>query len=48
MTSDEDVLYHELAVVAAYYHWPLGELLDLEHATRRRFIRAIDDLDVRR
>jgi hypothetical protein len=48
VTYDEDALYHELAMVAAYYHWPLGELLDLEHTTRRRFIRAIHDLGVGR
>jgi hypothetical protein len=48
VTYDEDALYHELAFVAAHCHWPLGELLDLEHATRTRFIRAINELGVGR
>jgi hypothetical protein len=48
VTYDEDTLYRELTFVAAHCHWPLGELLDLEHATRTRFIRAIHDLGVAR
>ena len=48
MTYGEDALYHELAFVAAHYHWSLAELLDLEHATRARFIRAIHELGLGR
>lgn len=47
MTRGEDALYRELALLGATYHWPLGELLDLEHATRARFLRAAHDLDLR-
>jgi hypothetical protein len=44
VTYGEDALYQQLAFVAAHLHWSLDELLDLEHATRARFIRAIHDL----
>jgi hypothetical protein len=27
--------------VAYHLHWPLGEILDLEHADRRRFVEEI-------
>jgi hypothetical protein len=48
VTCDEDALYLELAFVAAHCHWPLSELLDLEHATRARFIQAINDMGIGR
>ena len=48
MTYGEDALYDELAFVGAHYHWSLAEILDLEHATRARFIRAVDDLGLGR
>lgn len=44
MTYGEARLYEELAFVGAHYHWPLSEILDLEHATRQRFIRAVEQL----
>jgi hypothetical protein len=48
VTRGEDVLYQEIAFVAAHYHWSLAEVLDLEHATRARFIRAAGDLGLAR
>jgi hypothetical protein len=27
--------------VAAGFHWPLAEILDLEHPDRRRFVTAL-------
>jgi hypothetical protein len=48
VTYDEDALYGELVFVAAHCHWALSELLDLEHATRTRFIRAIHDTGLAR
>jgi hypothetical protein len=44
VTHGEDALYEEIAFVAGHYHWPLAEILDLEHATRVRFIRAVGAL----
>jgi hypothetical protein len=48
VTRGEDVLYQEIAFVGAHYHWSLTEILDLEHATRDRFIRAAGELGIAR
>ena len=48
MTRDEASLYEEVAFVGAHYHWSLAEILDLEHATRARFIRAVGELGLAR
>ena len=48
MTYGERALWDELAIVGAHYHWSLGEVLDLEHATRVRFVRAIGELGLGR
>ena len=44
MTNAADQLYHEVAFVAYHFHWPLDQILDLEHLTRRRFVREIKRL----
>ena len=41
MTYAADDLYDEVAYVALHFHWGMDEILDLEHATRRRFVGAI-------
>ena len=41
MTYDPDRLYEEIAYVAFHFHWPLGEILDLEHPLRQRFVEEI-------
>jgi hypothetical protein len=41
VTSATDQLYKEVAFVAFHFHWPLDQILDLEHLTRRRFVREI-------
>jgi hypothetical protein len=41
VTSATDKLYSEVAFVAFHFHWPLDQILDLEHLTRRRFVREI-------
>ena len=46
MTNAADQLYHEVAFVAFYFHWPLDQILDLEHPTRRRFVGAIEQLNL--
>ena len=48
MTRGEAALYRELARLGAVFHWPLAELLDLEHATRDRFLRMASELDLER
>lgn len=37
-------LLAETARLAFHFHWPLDTLLDLEHADRRAFLDAADDL----
>jgi hypothetical protein len=48
VTYGEQALWDELAVIGAHYHWSFTEALDLEHATRVRFIRAIRELGLGR
>lgn len=32
----------QIAQMAAWYHWSLGEILDLEHPDRERFLSYVD------
>lgn len=41
MTYAVERLHEEIAYVAYHFHWPLTEILDLEHATRLRFVDEI-------
>ncbi len=41
MTADPDRLFEEVAYVAYHFHWPLSEIVDLEHPLRRRFVDEI-------
>ena len=41
MTYDPDRLYEEISYVAYHFHWPLTEILDLEHPLRQRFVEEI-------
>jgi len=47
VTYEVDQLYEELAYVAYHFHWPLDELLDLEHPLRRRFVDEIGRINRR-
>ncbi|HEY7812851.1 MAG TPA: DUF6760 family protein, partial [Nakamurella sp.] len=42
-----DRLYAELSYVAYHFHWPLSELLDLEHAERQRFVAEVAGINTR-
>lgn len=44
MTYATDRLYQEVAYVAFHFHWPLDDILDLEHPLRQRFIKEIGRL----
>jgi hypothetical protein len=37
-------LLAETASLAYHLHWPLDQILDLEHADRRRFLAEVDAL----
>ncbi|MBF6606465.1 MAG: hypothetical protein IVW53_12865 [Chloroflexi bacterium] len=47
MTYAVDRLFEEIAYVAYHFHWPLTEILDLEHGIRERFIGEIVALNRR-
>ena len=41
LTYATNRLYEEVAYVAYYFHWPLNEIRDMEHADRERFVKEI-------
>jgi hypothetical protein len=41
------VLHEEVAFVAYHFHWPLDEILELEHAERRRWVEEIASINRR-
>jgi hypothetical protein len=45
---DGDRLFEEIAFIAYHFHWPLDEILDLEHPLRRRFVEEIAGINRRR
>jgi hypothetical protein len=45
---DSGRLFEEIAYIAYHFHWPLDEILDLEHPLRRRFVEEIADINRRR
>ena len=47
MTYAADRLYEEVAYVAYHFHWSMSEILDLEHATRQRFVQEIAKINTR-
>lgn len=47
MTYAADRLYDEVAYIAYHFHWPLDDLLDLEHGERRRFAAQIAAINTR-
>lgn len=36
-----DRIYEEVAYISYYFHWPLNEILDLEHDERQRWVEQI-------
>jgi hypothetical protein len=45
---DSERLFEEIAYIAYHFHWPLDQILDLEHPLRRRFVEEIADINRRR
>jgi hypothetical protein len=37
-------LFEETAYLAYYFHWPLDQILDLEHPIRQRFIAEVSSI----
>jgi hypothetical protein len=42
-----DRMFEEIAYVAYHLHWPLDEILDLEHPLRQRFVEEIGRINRR-
>lgn len=42
-----DPLYEEVAFVAYHFHWPHDQVLTLEHAERRRWVKEISEINGR-
>ncbi|KQC04760.1 MAG: hypothetical protein APR53_02825 [Methanoculleus sp. SDB] len=40
-------LYEEVAFIAYYLHWPPGDILDLEHRDRQRWVEEISRINRR-
>lgn len=47
MTYAADRLFEEVAYVAYHLHWPMEEILNLEHADRQRFVTEISSINRR-
>lgn len=37
-----DLLYGEISAIAFYFHWPLGDILQLTHWQRRRWLQEVE------
>jgi hypothetical protein len=40
-------LYEEVAFIAYYFHWPLKDILELEHGDRRTWVEEISGINSR-
>lgn len=40
-----DEAYREVAFIAYHFHWPHQEIMNLEHATRRRWVTEISAMN---
>lgn len=47
MTYAADRLHEEVAYVAYHLHWPLDDILDLEHADRLRYVSEVAKINNR-
>ena len=45
MTYAAEQLFEEVAYVGYYMHWPLEEILAMEHPVRRRFVEEIGKIN---
>ncbi len=47
MTCGAERVLEEVSYVAYHFHWSFGEILDLEHPDRRRFVEEIGRINER-
>lgn len=42
-----DRLYEELAFIAYHFHWPYGEIMEMDHQERQRWVEEIASINTR-
>lgn len=42
-----EALYEEVAYIAYHFHWPMEDILGMEHAERHRWIAEISKINQR-
>ena len=47
MRYPSEALYEEVAYIAYHFHWALGDLLNLEHAERHKWVAEISKINQR-
>ena len=47
MTYPPEELYEEMAFIAYYLHWPVEQVLGLEHGERRRWVGQVSQINER-
>ena len=47
MTYAAERLHEEVAYIAYHFHWALGDILDLEHPERQRYVAEIGKINTR-
>ena len=45
MSYPLEQLHEEVAYIAYYFHWPLEDILGMEHGDRRRWAEKIADIN---
>ncbi len=45
MSYPLEKLYQEVAYVAYHFHWPLDEILEMEHKERRVWVEEISNIN---
>ena len=45
MSYPLEQLHEEVAYIAYYFHWPLADILEMEHGDRRRWAQKIADIN---
>ena len=38
-------MHEEVAYIAYYFHWPLKDILEMEHSDRRRWVEKITEIN---
>lgn len=38
-------LYQEVAYIAYHFHWPLDDILEMEHRERQTWVREISEIN---